>query len=240
MDVTGTNLQAWEGFWRDAPGGPGAVLWDAGAEVTAAAHLSFFEAHFDPSLPVVDLGCGNGTQTRFLAKRYGRAVGVDLAAAAIGHARHQDPGGVAEYRQLDAADPEAVRRLGEELGEVNVYMRGVLHQCRPEERAPLVEGIAVLTGGRGRVFADELAASAKDALMGLAQRPDGPPAKLAAIFAHGIAPAEMPDAAVPELFRAAGMEVLARGEVALVTTERRADGSWFEVPTNWLVAGGAG
>ncbi|MFG2305086.1 class I SAM-dependent methyltransferase [Actinacidiphila glaucinigra] len=240
MDVTGTNLQAWEGFWRDAPGGPGAVLWDAAAELTAAAHLPFFEAHFDPSLPVVDLGCGNGTQTRFLAERYGRAVGVDLAAAAIDHARHQDPGGVAEYRQLDAADPEAVRRLGEELGEVNVYMRGVLHQCRPEDRAPLVEGIAVLTGGRGRVFADELAASAKDALMGLARRPDGPPAKLAAIFAHGIAPAEMPDAAVPELFRAAGMEVLARGEVALVTTERRADGSWFEVPTNWLVAGGAG
>ncbi len=218
----------------------GAALWDAEAELTAAAHLPFSEAHFHPSLPVVDLGCGNGTQTRFLAKRYGRAVGVDLAAAAIGHARHQDPGGVAEYRQLDAADPVAVRRLSEELGEVNVYMRGVLHQCPPEDRAPLVEGISVLTGGRGRVFAEELAASAKAVLMGLAQGPGEPPAKLAAIFTHGIAPAEMPDETVPELFRAAGMEVLARGEVALVTTERRPDGSWFEVPTNWLVAGGVG
>ncbi|MDX2705600.1 class I SAM-dependent methyltransferase [Streptomyces sp. PA03-6a] len=240
MDVTGTNLQAWEGFWRDAPGEPGAVFWDAEAEVTAAAHLPFLEAYFDPSLPVVDLGCGNGTQTRFLAKHYGRAVGVDLAAAAIGHARHQDPGGVAEYRQLDAADPKAVRRLSEELGEANVYMRGVLHQCLPEERAPLVQGIAVLTGGRGRAFADELAASAKDVLAGFAQGPGGPPAKLAAVFSHGIAPAAMPDETVPELFRAAGMEVLARGEAALVTTERRADGTRLEVPTNWLVAGGAG
>ncbi|MEU4092346.1 class I SAM-dependent methyltransferase [Streptomyces sp. NPDC026673] len=240
MDVTGTNLRAWENFWRDAPDGPGGVFWDAEAEVTAALHLPLFEAHFDPSLPVVDLGCGNGTQTRFLAERYGRAVGVDLAAAAIGHARQQDPDGVAEYRRLNAADLDAVRRLGGELGEVNVYMRGVLHQCLPEERAPLVEGIALLTGGRGRVFADEPAESAKGVLGGLAQGPGGPPAKLAAVFAHGIAPAEMPDETIPELFRAAGMEVLARGEAALVTTERRADGSRIEVPTNWLVAGGAG
>ncbi|MGW3244613.1 class I SAM-dependent methyltransferase [Streptomyces sp. NPDC001070] len=240
MDVTGKNTKAWESFWQDAPGEPGAVFWDAEAEVTAALHLPLFADYFDPSLPVVDLGCGNGTQTRFLAGRYGRAVGVDLAEAAIGHARRQDPGGVAEYRQLDAADLDAVRRLSEELGDANVYMRGVLHQCLPEERAPLVEGIAVLTGGRGRAFADELAASAKEVLMGIAQGPGGPPAKLAAVFSHGIAPAEMPDETIPELFRAAGLRVLARGEAALTTTERRADGSRIEVPTNWLVAGGNG
>jgi hypothetical protein len=42
------------------------------------------------------------------------------------------------------------------------------------------------------------------------------------------------------LCRAAGLEVLARGEIALTATERRAEGWRTEVPSKWLVAGGVG
>jgi SAM-dependent methyltransferase len=239
MNVSSSSgyQQAWESYWLDLADEPGAAFWDSEAEVTAALHLPLFEGYFDDSLPIVDLGCGNGTQTRYLAGRYGRAIGVDLAAAAVDHARRADPRGFADYRRLNPADEAAARALHAELGDANVYMRGVLHQCEPDERQPLVAGIAALAGARGRVFADELSGAAKGVLMGLAQGPGGPPAKLAAVFAHGIEPGEVPDEAIPAFFRAAGLDVLDQGAIALTTTEYAPDGSRILVPTNWLVAG---
>lgn len=240
MNVSSGYEQAWESFWQDAPYEPGGVFWDSDPALVAERHFPYFRAYFDPGLPVVDLGCGNGTQTRFLAERYERVVGVDLAGAAIDRARRDDPHGVAEYQRLDAVDTEAVERLHEEIGDANVYMRGVLHQCEPADRGRLVDGIAKLTGQRGRAFALELAEAAKPVLMGLAQGPDGPPQKLGAIFAHGIAPGEVSDAALPEFFRAAGLDVLSDGEQPLVTTEFRVDGTRIEIPSKWLVAGRTG
>jgi SAM-dependent methyltransferase len=240
VNVSSGYEQAWESFWQEAPYEPGGVFWDADPSLAAELHLPHFQEYFDPGLPVVDLGCGNGTQTRFLARRYDRVVGVDLARAAVDRARRDDPHGVAEYQRLDAVDAEAVARLHAEVGDANVYMRGVLHQSEPEDRARLVEGIAALTGQRGRVFAVELAEAAKPVLMDLAQGPTGPPQKLAVVFAHGIAPGEVSDAAVARYFRAAGLDVLAEGEQPLVTTEFRTGGTRIEIPSKWLVAGRAG
>ncbi|MDJ0340861.1 class I SAM-dependent methyltransferase [Streptomyces sp. H10-C2] len=237
MNVPSSYTQAWESFWRAAPPASGSVFWDAEASLTVELQLPLFEPYFDAGLPVVDFGCGNGTQTRYLAQRYDRVIGVDLSAAAIGHARRADPHGVAEYQQANGADRDAMHRLHAETGDANVYMRGVLHQCEPGDRAPLIEGIATLLGERGRVFAVELAEAAKGVLMGLAQGPDGPPPKLGAVFAHGIAPGEVADEAVPGYFRAAGLELLASGEQLLTTTESRPDGTRIELPSNWLVAG---
>jgi hypothetical protein len=120
---------------------------------------------------------------------------------------------------------------------VNVYMRGVLHQSEPGDRRPLAEGIATLVGARGRAFLVELAQAAGTALRDLAARPGGPPAKLAPIFRHGIAPGEVADDAIPEFLRAAGLTVLASGDLPLTTTEPGPDGAPIQVPSKWLVAG---
>ncbi|MGW7082452.1 class I SAM-dependent methyltransferase [Streptomyces sp. NPDC054871] len=241
MSVTSRYREAWEGFWREAPGEPGAVFWDAEPALTVGIHLSLFETHLAAAgLPVVDLGCGNGTQTRFLADRYPRVLGADLSAAALRHARNADPAGQVEFRQVDAAEKAEAEQLHVELGDVNVYMRGVLHQCDPDDRQPLVDGIAALVGERGRAFVVELAESAGAVLKGLAQSPDGPPPKLAPVFAHGIAPGEVEDAAVPEYVAAAGLTVLARGELPLMTTEFMPDGARIELLSKWLVAGRTG
>lgn len=237
MNVSGSYAKAWEDFWQDAPDAPGGVFWDADPELTAARHLDRLAAHFDPGLPVVDLGCGNGTLTRFLARHYRRVVGVDLAHAAVARAARDDPRGLAAYQRLDGVDADAVRALHDELGDANVYMRGVLHQCDPADRSRLVDGIAILAGGRGRAFAVELAEAAGDVLREIAQAPGGPPPGLGAVLAHGIAPAGVEDAAVPGYFAAAGLTVLAAGEEPLATAEFRPDGVRIEVPSRWLVAG---
>ncbi|QJT05051.1 methyltransferase domain-containing protein [Streptomyces asoensis] len=237
MSVTSRYREAWEGFWREAPQEPGGVFWDADPKVTAALHLALFEPHLaDPGLALVDLGCGNGTQTRYFADRFPHVVGADLSAAALDHARRADPAGQATYRLLDAVEKGAAETLHAELGDTNVYMRGVLHQCEPDDRQPLVDGIAALLGERGRVFLVELSEAARPVLGGLAQSPAGPPPKLAPIFRHGIAPGEVADDAVPGYLRTAGLTVLASGELPLVTTEFAPDGTRIELPSKWQVA----
>ncbi|MFI6151230.1 class I SAM-dependent methyltransferase [Kitasatospora sp. NPDC051170] len=240
MGVTNRYRDAWEGFWRDAPEEPGSVIWDAEAGLSAQRHLALLEPYLmDGRLPIVDLGCGNGTQTRFLADRFPRAVGVDLSARAVELARRGDGAHRAEFAQLDATDAEAVRALHEELGDANVYVRGLIHQSEPADRRPVAEAVATLLGARGRAFVFELAESAKGVLAGLAQGPSGPPPKLRPVLSHGLAPAEVADAAFAELFRAAGLEVLAAGELPLATTEFTPDGGRIELPAHWAVLGPA-
>ena len=238
MSVTSRYREAWEGVWRAAPEQKGAVFWDADPALTAARHLALFEPHLtDPGLAMVDLGCGNGTQTRFLADRFPHVVGADLSAAAVERARQADSAGQATYRVLDAVDKGETQTLHAELGDANVYMRGVLHQAEPDDRQSMVDALATLVGERGRAFLVELSEAAKPVLLALAGGPAGPPPKLAPIFRHGIAPGEVADAAIPEYLRAAGLTVLASGELPLITTEFGPEGARIELPSTWLVAG---
>ncbi|MER7702616.1 class I SAM-dependent methyltransferase [Kitasatospora sp. NPDC097605] len=235
MSVTNRYRDAWEGFWRDAPEGEGAVIWDAEPALTAERHLALFAPHLaDPELPVVDLGCGNGTQTRFLAERFARVLGADLSAAAVGLARRSDPAERAGYLQLDATDPAAVRALHDRLGDANVYLRGVIHQSEPADRRKVAEAVATLLGDRGRAFLVELSEAAKGVLGALARDPAGPPAKLRPVFAHGLAPAEVADAAFGALLRASGLTVLDSGELPLATTEFTPGGERIELPAHWV------
>lgn len=238
MSVTSRYREAWEGFWRAAPEEQGAVFWDAEPARTAARHLALFEPHLAAvGLPVVDLGCGNGTQTRFLADRFPRVLGVDLSAAAVEHARRADPAGQADFRQFDAVEGGEARQLHAELGDMNVYMRGVLHQCEPADRQPLLDTVATLLGDHGRAFVVELSEAAHPVLMGLVQGPAGPPPKLAPVFAHGLTPAGVDDGAVPGYVGAAGLAVVAQGELPLATTEHTPDGTPIELPSHWMVLG---
>ncbi len=100
MSVTSRYREAWEGFWREAPDEPGAVIWDAEPALTTAVHLALFVPHLAaPGLPVVDLGCGNGTQTRFLADCFPRVLGVDLPPRPSPAPGTRTPADQAEFRR---------------------------------------------------------------------------------------------------------------------------------------------
>ncbi|MBW1600549.1 class I SAM-dependent methyltransferase [Streptomyces sp. JJ66] len=232
-----TTTEQWESFWRAAPPAPGSVFWDAGPEHTVARQLPLFAPHFSAGLPVVDAGCGNGTQSVILAAHFARVVGVDFSPAAIARARELSDTGGAEFRVLDLTDAQAAAALHAELGDVHVYMRGVLHQCTPEGRARVAASLAVLLGARGRAFLVEPAVAAKDTLTELMRRPEGPPESLAAVFTHGLTPMEMDDAEVGVVCEAAGLAVFAAGREPLRTVEHGADGAPVELPSQWLVVG---
>ncbi|MCM2386939.1 class I SAM-dependent methyltransferase [Streptomyces albipurpureus] len=245
MSVTSQYRDAWEGFWSEATEEPGAVFWDAEPALTAGMHLARYEPLVDDAgLTMLDLGCGNGTQTRFLADRFPKVMGVDLSAAAIDLAHRQQalnpgkhPTGELVFRRFDAVDEELVALLHAEVGDCNVYMRGVLHQTDPPDRQRLVDSIAVLVGERGRAFVVDLAEAAGAKLGQLAQLPSGPPPKLQPVFRHGLVPGAVTDEEVAEYFTAAGLTVLISGDLPLTTTEYEADGSRIQLPSKWVVIG---
>ncbi|WNI21303.1 class I SAM-dependent methyltransferase [Streptomyces sp. ITFR-16] len=235
MGVSQPYREAWEGYWSATSDAPGEAIWDADPSLSAVPHSALLLPYADTSLPVVDLGCGNGTQTRWLAGRFAGALGVDLSHAAIAHARRADPEGVAAYEQLDLADGDAVRALAGRIGDTNVYMRAVIHQSDPEARPAVAAAVATLLGTRGRAFVAELTPASKAVLQQAAQGPQGPPPKLRRVFEHGLKPAGATDEEVPEVLRAAGLATLDSGDTVLPQTERLPDGTRIDLPARWFV-----
>ncbi|MEE1811757.1 methyltransferase domain-containing protein [Streptomyces sp. BE133] len=235
MDVSQRYREAWEGFWSATSDAPGEAIWDADPSLSSGPHSELLLPYVDTSLPVADLGCGNGTQTRYLATRFPRAIGVDLSHAAIAHAHRADPDGVAEFAQLDLVDAEAVAALHERIGDTNVYMRAVIHQSEPEARPAVAAAVATMVGERGRAFVAELTPASKEVLQQAAQGPGGPPEKLRRVLDHGLKPAGATEEEVPQLLRAAGLTTLAGGDTALAQTEYLPDGTRIDLPARWFV-----
>jgi SAM-dependent methyltransferase len=115
--------------------------------------------HLDPTLPVVDVGCGHGSFTRALAPLFSKAIGVDVSAHAVARARNESahtPTGVDNVTFLvrDMTQPGAGAGLAGST-DANVFIRGVLHVLEPADQAALVDNLRDLVGSRGAVFLAE-------------------------------------------------------------------------------------
>ncbi|WP_369363301.1 class I SAM-dependent methyltransferase [Streptomyces sp. CG4] len=239
MNVSDKYRSNWESYWRETSDSEGEAIWDCDPALSAEPHSALLLPHADPARTIVDLGCGNGTQTRYLATRFARAVGVDLSHAAVEHARRATPDDSVEYQQLDLTDRDAVRALHERLGDTNVYMRAVIHQSEPEARPAVAAAVAELIGSAGRAFVVELTSGSREVLRRAASQPSGPGPKLQRVFHHGLKPADADDTEIPRALAEAGLKVLADGETTLPQTEFLTDGTRIDLPARWFVLAGA-
>jgi len=150
--------KAWDRFWAgiERTGAGGQVLWDAASREELDGVLARVLPRMDSSLPVVDVGCGNGRFARLLAPHFPKVLGIDVSPSAIDKATSEsrDVERVA-YRVLDASAPGVGTKLATELGEVNVFMRGVFHVFDEKERASTVRNLAEMMGKRGALYCAE-------------------------------------------------------------------------------------
>ncbi|TCO59909.1 class I SAM-dependent methyltransferase [Actinocrispum wychmicini] len=236
--MAGQYGKLWDSFWKDLPGRPGEAFWDCSATLGAATHVELFKPHFDPGLPLVDLGCGNGTQTRYLAGLFERVIGADISVAALDRARAENAADNIEYLPLDVLDAERVRAFHDRFGDVNVYLSGVIHQLSTEDRMTCVRSLAVLAGDLGGVFDQELTPASYTYMQRLINESSEDLRKLDRVstyFRIGLQPSAG-EAQLETVFAAAGFTILDAGDLMLHTTETLADGTPLDLPTHYVVA----
>src|SRR5437868_3324124 len=149
--------KAWDRFWGHVrrTGLEGDVLWDAASEAEQRLILERVLAHLDRSLPVVDMGCGNGRYSRVLARHFPRVLGIDASSRAIERARTESAGdGPANlsFQVMDGSAPGVGRQIRDALGEANVFVRGVLHVLAPAARDAMAASFTEVLGGRGALY----------------------------------------------------------------------------------------
>jgi SAM-dependent methyltransferase len=232
--------RAWERYWSrtDATGPAGDVLWDAGQPEEAQAVAARMRAHADPTLPMVDIGCGNGRQARALTGLASRVVGIDASAAAVRWARQESDGENLEFRVADVTDDDLGRRLRTELGEANVHIRGVLHIVDPVRRPALVRNLADILGSRGTAYISETNAPGDplDYLVMQGATPTSMPEILRRCVAAGIRPPRhFGPREVAEYFPTDAWDVLESGPTTMYGLPTTPGGPMQEIPSYFAV-----
>ena len=146
---------AWDRFWAgiQRTGADGEVIWDTASTEELDRVRAHALEHMARDLPVIDIGCGNGRFSRLLAGSFPKVLGIDISAHAVRRAE-EESGEVdnVTYRVLDASAASAGQRLFEELGEANVFMRGVFHVFDVKQRERAVANLRDIVGRRGTVY----------------------------------------------------------------------------------------
>ncbi|MBW4718164.1 class I SAM-dependent methyltransferase [Saccharothrix obliqua] len=222
-----TGADVWEVFWRATARDGRPPLWDVPADLARLTEV------LDGSLPVVDVGCGNGTQAVQLAAHFERVIGADASAAAIDLARRTHPHPNVTYVVLDALDTAAVARLHDRCGDANVHLRGVLHQVAPDLRPAFAAAVRRLLGERGTLHLVELAPTAEAYFAALTA--GGPPPALSRVLSAGIRPGVLTAEDVMALLGPRYVAV-AGGHDVLPTTHTLPGGGRASIPAFHLTA----
>jgi SAM-dependent methyltransferase len=225
---------SWENFWSTSTGAPGEIFWDADPAHAAQQDLALFRGHVDPQLPLIDLGCGNGTQTRFLADHFARVIGTEISPAAVEIAQTKNGAPNASYRVLDVLCPDDAQALHEEVGDVNVYMRAVLHQLSPADHATAIQSIERLLGTKGTLYLIELSSEAEPFFAQLITQ-YGPPPGLARVFQHEITPGMVNENDLERLFPPNRFTLLRTGKSHIQTVHTLPTGEVVKVPAFYAV-----
>ena len=233
-----TFRTGWEQYWSSFQESPAKVFWNADP-AEAARDVVTFKDHFLPGLPLVDVGCGNGTHTRALARQgqFTKIVGTDVASAAIADAQHGNHCHVT-YRTLDLLSPEDAATLRQEIGNANVHVRGVLHQLPHAYRETAVASIAQLLGDSGTLYLKELSAAAEEYLADLLKRfgaIEGLERSMGVLHKVGIHWGSFGETDIETLFPSDRFTLLTKGDARIRTTNRLPTGESITIPAVYAV-----
>lgn len=225
---------SWEGFWGTLTGEPDEIFWDSDPAYASQKDLLLFRNYVDPQLPLIDLGCGNGTQTRFLGEHFATVIGTEISLSALQVARANTTSPAISYRILDVLRPEDAAALHRKIGDANVYVRTMLHQFLPVDQVRAVRSIEQLLGERGTLYFVELSSAANPYYDRLIKEHGMPPG-LARIFEHQITPGLMNEADLETLFPPDRFKILETNDSVIRTTHSLPTGEPIDVPAFYAV-----
>jgi SAM-dependent methyltransferase len=234
MESANRYLTSWDGFWSTSTGAPGEIFWDADPAHAAQQDLALFQDYADPQLPLIDLGCGNGTQTRFLADHFVKMIGTEISLAAVDIARTKHTAPNLSYQVLDVLCPDDAQALHEEIGDANLYMRAVLHQLSPSDHATAIQSIERLLGRKGVLYLVELSSAAEPYFAQLITQ-HGPPPGLARVFQHQITPGMVNENDLEVLFPPDRFTLLRTGPSHIHTVHTLPTGEVAKVPAFYAI-----
>lgn len=233
----------WDAFWRGISQGSlrEPIIWDAAPGAVNGEirhHLQTMAGAMDTSLPVIDLGCGNGTITRRLTEVFPSVLGVDVSAEAVAAARAaqpQVPG--LSFRSLDATQRAAATALARECGDANVFVRGVLHVLSRRRQARLAGSIEALLGTRGRIYLVEtnVPGGALSYLRGLGATGSRIPGPLRQAISALPKPGHFGAGQRSRVFPPDRWTLIAEGSTVLKTVPMEPGGPPGSIPAYWAV-----
>jgi cyclopropane fatty-acyl-phospholipid synthase-like methyltransferase len=135
------------------------ALWDVAPEASVALDFELFKEYLKPDLPIMDIGCGIGSQSQFLANFYTSVFGVDVANEAIKIAKKNSTTSNIQFDFLDLTQPLSDFANFEKRIPSNIYMRGVLHQIKEEHLLIFRQNLLQIMGKTGRMYIVEVADS---------------------------------------------------------------------------------
>ena len=227
-------LTSWEGFWSTTTGAPGEIFWDANPAYAAQQDVVLFKDAIVSQLPLIDLGCGNGTQTRCLADHFPRVLGTEISPAAVEIARMKHAAPNVSYRILDVLSPDDAQALHDEIGDANIYMRGVLHQLSPADQATAIQSIGRLLGTTGTLYLIELSSAAEPFFDQLIKQ-YGPPPGLARVFQYQITPGLLNENDLGALFPPDRFTLIRTGPSHIQTVHTLPTGDVVKVPAFYAI-----
>ena len=239
----------WEKYWHETRTiarsslADATSIWDSDPEQGADVDVTRFAKYADPSLPVHDVGCGNGTQTARLTRYFKRVIGTDVSESAVALASQTASADNLSYEVLDALSLSQAEAFHRRHGDVNLYVRTVVHPFNAQDRHMLGRVLQVLMGERGTMYMMELGDDSPAYFESWIQQ-HGLPHKLARVISTGLRPGPVGRGDVDTMFPPADYEVVSDGVVLVpgarmtsdkLDAEGRPEGATWEPPMYYAV-----
>lgn len=212
------------------------ALWDVPARLAAELDLPQLQAHFNPNLPVLDLGCGTGQQTSFLAKHFEQLIGVDVSAEAVKIANedYPDPTNFS-FSVLDVTNLAGAQQLVKQYGNFNVYMRGLLHQIKDADLADFREVMTTLLGQDGIFYCIEVGEEIRNYFENSSTDFSQLPVRMRQVFISNLPPRGLSLANLSHYFPVTQFHTLGSGESHLSTNLKFPNGLLINIPAVYAV-----
>lgn len=225
--------QNWDTYWSRIHDSS-EVLWNVPHLLGVKLDFERFQPFLkDSHLPLIDFGCGDGTQTQFFAQHFPQVIGLEISQTAIELARRQaqDVGLSITYEVIDSL--ETVQYIHEHFGDANIYMRGVLHQIPEQERSIVAEQLKVLLGNTGTIYLLELSPQAEHLLKQKIQNQEMPPG-LVKVLESKITPGAVTLENLHSLFPPSDFYFLESGET-FMTVNANSTGDSMQIPAQFAI-----